>query len=122
MAPCPDGVRATFTAIQHRVVAVDPGQIHHALVAELGQCRGIGRVADRLVVVQLGAERPSCRLFVAHVLGPAAFRDSLQGFRQNAGLERDRLVDLPLEILCPLARRHQDDELADPLRQEALIA
>ena len=82
----------------------------------------VGRVAHRLVVVQLRRERVDQRLLRAHRVRPPALLDRRDDRRVEAGFQSDRRVDVPLQLLRPFPRGDQDDELAQPQGQHAAVA
>src|SRR5258708_6588386 len=105
-----------------RVVAADADQIHRALVAELGHHGIEALVADAVVAVQLGAKIVDRGLLGRQAGRALAARDLVGDLGVEAGLERELAVRVPLVLRGPEARRDQDRELVERIRQRALVA
>src|SRR5258706_453931 len=89
------------------------GHVDHALLAELLHRPLIACVADAAVAQQFVAEVVGDFLVARHAGRAPSVGERIRRFRLDACLERQRMMNRPLELLRPPARRDQHHELAD---------
>src|SRR5262245_25719378 len=83
---------------EQRVVALDADRVDDALLAELGDRALVGDVADALGAVQLRAEVVDDLFVLGHLLRTASLGDGFGDLRVQAGLERERVMRVPLVV------------------------
>src|SRR3954471_17558042 len=95
------------------VIAVEAEQIDDALLAECRHRAAVRLFADAPVAQDLHREVVRHLLIRSEAIGTASIGDGIGDLARNARLQREWIVDLPLDLLRPFAADDEDDELSD---------
>ena len=103
--PIRDGrARPIHDHSQKRVITVDAQHVHDTLLAETRQCTIVSGVRNALVRMQLSAEVIDDLFVLGHSCRSTPLGDGPHHLGLDSHFDRDRLMDVPLNLLGPLAR------------------
>src|SRR5258707_606382 len=103
-------------------VAHGRGEIDDTLLAKEAERARVRRIRHGVVAQQLGHEIMDEGLVVRHDRGPLARLQGIERRARHTGLQRERMMDHPFEIVAHVARDAEDRELVQSLRDRIVEA